>query len=45
MTHQPRVDLAHDLDVVVERLSHEFEGIEVSVIDHVVHEPPEPRPT
>jgi hypothetical protein len=32
------VEVAHELDLVVERLRHEFAGIEADVIDQIVHE-------
>jgi hypothetical protein len=37
MSNSLHVDLEHDLDLVVERLHHEFDDVESSVIDEVVH--------
>ena len=35
---RPYVEVANELDLVIERLRHEFADIEANVIDQIVHE-------
>ena len=37
MSEQPHVDLEHELDLIVERLQQQFDGVDDRTVDEVVH--------